>query len=65
MFYKESLKSSMDDIAQYFQHPNSFINNSKFVFQMFPKVQSSSSLSPKCFFVFLFTTIRPLKYKSK
>ena len=28
-------------IAQFFQHPNSFINNSKFVFQMFSKIQFS------------------------
>ena len=32
------LRSDMKIIVQYFQHPYSFINNSKFVFQVFPKI---------------------------
>ena len=51
-------------IAQFLQHCNSFINNSKFVSQMFLKIQFSSTLSPKCFGLFTFSTTRPLKYKS-
>ena len=51
-------------LAQFFQHPNFWINNSKFVFQIFLKFSLSSSLSPKSFWIFTFSTTRLLKFKS-
>ena len=52
-------------IGQFFEHPNSFINNSKFVFQKCSlKFSLSSSLRHKWFWIFTVLNTKLLKYKS-